>query len=467
MTTDPVSAPPQSVPPRAPGQPVFHITRLEIDSFKRIVATAISPATGKPVLLTGDNGQGKSSVLDSILWAMTNSGVGKPIMEGKPSAVVGVQITDGSTTYIIKRRAKGENRYLEVLTGDGEEVKKPQAFLNSLVGNLAFDPEAFARLKEKDQSDQLRQATGLDTAELDEEIKRVFTLRTAANREETAAEAAYKAAPAVAGEPMEALSAGGLAAERDTLRDELKLAADTDVLVDAMKRDRRTLEQGIDSTEQEIARLKSILADKRASLAEMDTEISKGEIIAADKLKATKDHPARIDKLTADLDGIYQKNAEILIHNRALELRTQRRDEWRAVNKKAADLNDQVEALRAKRAKLITDAKMPVEGLAIEDDVVTLDGIPLGDLNTAKRIEVATRIAIAQNPRLGVIFVREGALINDTNLGIIAAIAEEHGMQLWIEKFQPEAGSTGLHIVDGMIATENGKPAAPVQQDLL
>jgi DNA repair exonuclease SbcCD ATPase subunit len=441
--------------------PPFHVTRLEVGNFKRIIATAISPETGKPILLTGDNGQGKSSILDSILWAFTNSGVGKPIHEGAKKAIVGVEISDGSRTYLIKRTAKGDNKYLEVTDKDGGKVEKPQAFLDSLVGNLAFDPEAFARLKDKQQADQLRQATGLDTAEIDAKIATTYTLRTAANKEETAAEAAYRSCPTVASmELREAKSAGGMAADRDQLRDELAEAVDLAQKMEDKKADLADVTSEIEELQAKLAAAN----EKKGKIQALLTECTREALEAGNKAKG---HSECIAKLTAELDQIDAINAEITTHNKAVELRTQRHEAFKTAHEKAEALDKELGILREQRAKLITDTKMPVDGLAIEDDTVTLDGVPLVDLNTAKRIEVATRIAIAQNPQLGVIFVREGALINDSNLAVIAKVAQDAGMQLWIEKFQPEAGSAGLHIVEGLVNQVDGKPAAPEQMQLV
>lgn len=438
----------------------FHITRLEIDSFKRIVATAISPTTGKPVLLTGDNGQGKSSILDSILWAFTKSGVGKPIREGEPSAMVGVRITNGDQTYIIKRRAKGANFYLDVTDADGGKIEKPQTFLDSLVGNLSFDPEAFARLKDKQQADQLREATGLDTVEIDAEIDRTFTLRAAANKDDKAAEAAFKSVPLVSGEIQELLSAGELAKERDALRDELKTAEAARELVDLN-------EKYIAELSAEIQELQAALERKTAERKQEEERLVAAKQTAAAREAAAAGHSERISAITEQLEGIDAKNAEINRNNDARRLRAERHKAWQEAAKKAEDLDKKLAELRERRSAMIAESKMPVEGLSIEADTVLLDGIPLSDLNTAKRIEVATRIAIAQNPQLGVIFVREGALINDANLAVIAQVAEANGMQLWVEKFQPDAGLTGLHIVEGEIALEDGKPAAPQQLELV
>src|SRR5574343_816770 len=76
-----------SFPPSAPTESTMIITELSIENVKRLQALRICPETGKPVVITGDNGQGKSSILDAIELALTNSGLEDPIRHGAKRAV--------------------------------------------------------------------------------------------------------------------------------------------------------------------------------------------------------------------------------------------------------------------------------------------------------------------------------------------------------------------------------------------
>lgn len=46
------------------------INRLEIENVKRIKAVKLEPAQNGLTIIGGDNQQGKTSVLDSIAWAL-------------------------------------------------------------------------------------------------------------------------------------------------------------------------------------------------------------------------------------------------------------------------------------------------------------------------------------------------------------------------------------------------------------
>ena len=46
------------------------ITNLEIENVKRVKAVAIEPSAKGLTIVGGRNGQGKTSVLDAIAWAL-------------------------------------------------------------------------------------------------------------------------------------------------------------------------------------------------------------------------------------------------------------------------------------------------------------------------------------------------------------------------------------------------------------
>ena len=46
------------------------INKLEIENVKRVKAVAIEPTQNGLTILGGNNNQGKTSILDSIAWAL-------------------------------------------------------------------------------------------------------------------------------------------------------------------------------------------------------------------------------------------------------------------------------------------------------------------------------------------------------------------------------------------------------------
>src|SRR5688500_9341273 len=121
------------------------VVRLQAESVKRIRAVDISPS-GAVVTIRGKNAQGKSSVLDSIQYALGGKGAAPPrvIRDGETEAVVVLELED----LVVERRWSSNDRStLEVRSKEGAKYSSPQAMLDRLVGDLSFDPLAFLRLK--------------------------------------------------------------------------------------------------------------------------------------------------------------------------------------------------------------------------------------------------------------------------------------------------------------------------------
>jgi hypothetical protein len=99
---------------------------------------------------------------------------------------------------------------------------------------------------------------------------------------------------------------------------------------------------------------------------------------------------------------------------------------------------------------------MPVEGLSLGDDDVFLGGIPFKQLSQAVKIKTSAAIAMAAKPRIRILCVREGALLDDDNFKLLTAMAQEAGYQLWVEVVDNNA-QIGFIIEDG-----RARPAPPV-----
>lgn len=102
----------------------------------------------------------------------------------------------------------------------------------------------------------------------------------------------------------------------------------------------------------------------------------------------------------------------------------------------------------------IARAKLPVVGIGFGDGVVTYNGIPFDQSSSAEQLRVSMSIAMAANPKLRVIRIIDGSLLDDDSLSAIAEMAQEGDYQVWIERVDT-SGKIGIVIEDGMIKSEN------------
>jgi hypothetical protein len=93
---------------------------------------------------------------------------------------------------------------------------------------------------------------------------------------------------------------------------------------------------------------------------------------------------------------------------------------------------------------------MPVEGLSFGDGEVLFDGIPLDQASQAEKIRVSVAIAMAANPKLRVLCVRDGSLLDRESWRLLAELVESNDYQCWVEVTDDE-GKTGIVIEDGTV----------------
>ena len=170
----------------------MQIVNLRAENFKRLVAVEITPR-GNVVQITGKNGAGKSSVLDSIQAALAGKDAmpAVPVHTGSKKAVITIDLGEYKVTRTMTPDGGGT---LTVASKDGAKYPSPQAMLDKITGKLCFDPVAFARQRPEDQAQTLRKLVGLDFAELEKARAAAYTERTVVNRDVKALEAQVNSA---------------------------------------------------------------------------------------------------------------------------------------------------------------------------------------------------------------------------------------------------------------------------------
>ena len=122
------------------------IASLEAENVKRIKAVQIEPAATGLTVIGGNNGQGKTSVLDAIAWALGGEKY-RPAAAQREGANTPprLQITL-SNGLVVERR--GKNSSLTVTDPEGRRAG--QQLLNEFVEQLALDLPRFMAASDKD-----------------------------------------------------------------------------------------------------------------------------------------------------------------------------------------------------------------------------------------------------------------------------------------------------------------------------
>jgi energy-coupling factor transporter ATP-binding protein EcfA2 len=394
------------------------IIRLESTNYKRLKAVEIAPdPDGNLVIVAGKNGQGKTSILDSItaaLGGVNATTTPKPIRDGEERAEIILETEE----FIVTRRFTASGSTLVVKAPDGAVYPKAQAKLNDWLGRLSLDPLAFTQLSDKEQMATLLDLVELpfDPAKLDAERKGIFDERAEVGRQ-------GKAIGDVTVDeslPTEETSVSELLGKyRSAQRTNAQLDAALDEMEEASVR--------VNELEAQL-----ILAKQRLNAA-------------AEALKVSPDR-VELDPIQAQIDGAETTNAAIRANN-AARGKVNRQAELRADYKA---LTEQIEALDKRKADGLARAKFPIEGLGFDESGVTYQGVPFKQASGAEQLRVSLAMAIALNPRLRVIRIADGSLLDSDNLALVESIARENDFQVWIEMVGDGDGR-GIVIEDGEV----------------
>jgi DNA repair exonuclease SbcCD ATPase subunit len=416
------------------------VVKLTAENFKRLSAVEVTP-DGNLVVIAGRNGQGKSSLLDAM-WAAIGGapaakGTSKPIRDGQDHATVTVDLGDLKVT----RTWKGDKTTLRVENADGARYSSPQAVLDKLVGRLSFDPLAFASQPEREQLATLLALVELpfDLDAIARERQGLYDARTEANRAVKHLQSQVDAAPVPdPGLPDVEVSVSELMGRLRAAQEARTVQAQRVQRYEALTVARTRTTDRIAELRAEIERLADDLTKLNDQIADVQTDIDRDD---TDPAALVSD----LEKQIGEADGV----------NRAVRAAKDRAAllfELDAARTESANLTGGIDALDARKAKAVADAKMPIDGLGFDDAGVTYRGIPFGQCSSAERLRVSMAMAMAMNPELRVIRITDGSLLDSASMRLIEEMAAEGGWQCWVERVD-DSGSVGIVIEDGAVVS--------------
>ncbi len=418
------------------------VIELYTKNIKKIKAVNIKPGDGNMVVVTGGNGAGKTSVLDSIYYALKKDLPEQVIRQGERVAETFVDLGE----YRIKRTFRvGGKDTLEVLSRDGHAVRKPQTVLNELVGQLSFDPLEFSHLGDKKQKDVLLKLLKIDFFQLDKTRKDLYDDRTVCGREASKLETSFSIYTGrdFKNVPDTEIDVGELTEAIELINNDLKK-------INTQKAGFDTLVKMEEAAIARIADLEMDLKLEKESLAELQANKEKLSLdveIGIERKKQLKNE--RSDK-TSRIHAAAEENA--LVHEKRKCGEILKRT---AENKTEYDaLTRDIEAIDEEKARLIREAKMPIEGLSFDETGLLYNNVPFAQLCSAEQLKVSVAIAMAMNPTLRVIHIADGSLLDDKSLAVIEEMATDKDFQVWVEKVD-SSGEVGIYIEDGEIARNN------------
>lgn len=444
----------------------MRIIEVRGENFKRLTAIEIKPR-GPVTPITGKNGSGKSSALDLIEWLLGGAkhAPDMPIRRGANEMSGMLKTEEFTITRKARRRADGEVVDSVIIEGkDGMRAPKPQQFLDGFYTDRCLDPQAFSRMSPKEQAAELRRVVGLDTSKLDAERERVFATRTEANREVKRLDTELAAivvpeVPAVIGEEIDLAEVADKKRQADAVRADNEVKrSEVDRLTmrqSAINDDIRKIREGIDALQRQLSSAISSLAtvnEDRLSAITIATALIDPDIAAIDReIAAAKVHNADVYDRKRRADNAATIRA---IHNRT-------KKGLEDATAKVAKLKDRLDAIDAEKAEMLAAAKFPIPGMSVEGDQVLIAGVPFSQASTAEQIRAGLAMAGAMNPKLRLVLIRDGSLLDAESMQLVEDYAASNDLDVWIETISSDSPNA-IVIEDGRVSERPVAAKEPV-----
>jgi len=424
----------------------MRIVNLVAENFKRLKAVDITPV-GNLVVVTGPNGAGKSSVLDAIMCACAGGDVlpKKPIRRGQETARIQVDLGE----LLVTRKFTAAGSHVVVEAANGARYRSPQHMLDALVGAIAFDPLEFSRMPPPKRREALRQVAKIevDIDALDGQNARDYESRTEVRRD------ARKLRGQASGiQYPEGLPAAPV--DVSALTEALAQAGRDNATLERRKARRESM-AGEAAGNRQTAKGHRERAEKlRREAAELESKAEDLESTAAEFERAMADaaplpDPVDTKPLVAAIEAAHATNAhlEAKVRRETLEA------EAAALEQRSDELTAAMVERTQRKHAAIASAKMPIDGLGWDDDDVLLDGIPFDQASQAEKIRASVAIAMAANPKLRVLCVRDGSLLDKESWRLLGELVDGQDYQCWVE-VTDDAAKTGIVIEDGTVARQ-------------
>lgn len=456
-------------------------TKIKIKNLFGIAETELN---GQSVEITGKNGTGKTSIIDSIRYALTNSSKRDYII--KKGENEGEIIVETDAGIYIDRKKRAEQADYKSVKDNGRDVTSPENFIATLFTPLQLDPVAFTQMTKKEQNRVI-----LDLIEFDWDLNWIkrqfgeipewvnyqqnilqvlndiqadngqyFQMRQDVNRDIRNKNAfvqdiskdipdhydaeywenydmgeGYKKIARIK-EENNLIERAKIF--KDTYKDKIRgIQAEKEMSISAEEKtianERETLLSGIErmkaeikASEDKLSGLSSKLQDKiLVHESKYNEQLAKldSDIQVAEKY-ANKESES-YEELEAEMETAEQMKKHLNEYKRM----TQMIEEIEKLESTAADLTTKIEIARNLPGEILKTATIPIKGFAVENGIPLINGLPVSNLSEGEQLDLCVDVALSKPNSLQIILIDGAEKLSDENRDKLYQKCKDKGLQ--------------------------------------
>ena len=417
------------------------IASLTTENVKRVKSVHIEPSPNGLTIIGGNNNNGKTSILDSIAWALGGNKY-RPSKAQREGSVVPPTINLKLSNGLIVER-KGKNSDLKVTDPTGN--KAGQNLLDSFVEELAINLPKFINSSDKEKANTLLEIIGVGQQlyELECQEKEKYNMRRSIGQIADQKEKFAKEQPFYPEAPKTLISITDLITQQqDILAKNGENQRKRD-MTDQLHRQATQLMAEIERQENTLANLKE---QYQSVLRDYDVAQKTSEQLQDESTEELEESIANIEainiKVRANLD---REKAE----QDAAEYRTQ-----------YSSLTTEIESLRKQRMDLLQNADLPLEGLSVEDGELLYNGQRWDNMSGSQQLMVSTAIVRKLKPECGFVLIDKLEQMDMQTLNEFGAWLEQEGLQAIATRVST-GDECSIIIEDGYVKNSESAPAVP------
>lgn len=444
----------------------------EIQNFKGIKHQVIE-FDGRSAWLIGGNGAGKSSIIDAICSIAGSKYIPEvPIREGEQRGIINLKIgnPDNPEIYDISITFTPSMRTgrVKLKVNGTEVVKAPKEMIKSIFDRISFDIYEFLSSDNKSRINQIKAATGKETElnELDykEQLERVEFNRLSKNLSEAKAVNGRDNRP-FTDEDIARVSSGpidesALMEEMSAVNEKIEKWNKNKSVADARVSAQNQLVSKLENVASQIIDIKDqieALNNKLQSLEEVKVGIEQSIDVNAEGTEKAKQWLER-NPSPPSTKEVADKISMAREHNRMHQIISEyrkRQDEILSMSKRVQESEDKIAKIKSERLEIIKSSQLPVDNFTWDDDGLYLNGIPLDQVNTASKLDLAVSLSMAINKKLKLVMIREGSLFDLPHLNKVLQRIADAGYMYIVEWVDPKGGDLEIKFEEKPMEVRN------------
>lgn len=348
------------------------INALQIENVKRVHAVELEPVQNGLTIIGGDNGQGKTSILDGIAWCLGGE-KHRPTQAQNTDSVLPPMLKITLSNGLIVER-KGKNSSLTVTDPSGQ--KAGQTLLNCFVEQFALNLPKFINSSNSEKAEILLKIIGVgdELRKLNQEENSLYQERHYIGRDRD---------------------------QKQKYADELIFYPNMpEMPVSAHELIMRQQEiLGKNAKNQQLRKERDLWQERLAKAQNDLLEAQRNFEIAS------KSAENLIDESTAEIEEDIKRIDDINRKVRANLDKIAAQETAKNLFDKYNNLTEKIEDVRKVRRELLDNASLPLEGLSVQDGELTYNSQKWDCMSGAEQLKVATAIVRALNPNCGFVLI--------------------------------------------------------------